>query len=124
MNAAGPYCAAKFAIEAWTESLTPEVKHLGINVTLVEPGAFRTKFAGDVNMRPVHRIEDYRPAAEPFETYLSTSAGKQTGDPAKSAQRMIEVVQSKTPPTRLMLGQDTFSIWDATIEARIADINS
>ncbi|WP_413534013.1 oxidoreductase [Empedobacter brevis] len=124
MNAAGPYCAAKFAIEGWTESLALEVKHLGINVTLVEPGAFRTEFAGDVNMRPVKNIEDYRSVVEPFETYLETSAGKQIGDPSKAAKRMIEVVESTNPPTRLMLGQDAFSIWDSTIQARLTDINS
>jgi short-subunit dehydrogenase len=70
MNAAGPYCAAKFAIEGWTESLALEVKTLGIHVTLVEPGAFRTEFAGDVNMRPAQHIQAYRAVVEPFEQYL------------------------------------------------------
>lgn len=124
MNAAGPYCAAKFAIEGWTESLAIEAKPLGINVTLVEPGAFRTEFAGDVNMRPVQRIDDYRPMVEPFETYLETSAGKQMGDPAKAAQRMLEIVASDSPPVRLMLGRDAFSMWDATIAKRQEDLNS
>ncbi|MDR2235340.1 MAG: SDR family NAD(P)-dependent oxidoreductase [Chryseobacterium sp.] len=124
MNAAGPYCAAKFAIEGWTESLALEVKPLGIHVTLVEPGAFRTEFAGDANMRPAHQIEAYRPVVAPFENYLEGSSGKQLGDPAKAARRMIEVVQSKVPPMRLMLGQDAFSIWDSTVSERIADINA
>lgn len=124
MNAAGPYCAAKFAIEGWTESLAIEVKPLGIHVTLVEPGAFRTEFAGDVNMRPVRRIDAYRPVVEPFEAYLETSAGKQMGDPSKAARRMIEVVVGDTPPVRLMLGRDAYSIWDATIAKRIEDLNA
>ena len=123
MNAAGPYCAAKFAIEGWTESLAIEAKPLGIHVTLVEPGAFRTEFAGDVNMRPVDRIEAYRPMVEPFETYLETSAGKQMGDPVKAAQRMLEVVASEAPPIRLMLGRDAFSIWEATLGKRQEDLN-
>ncbi|MFJ4192569.1 oxidoreductase [Pseudomonas sp. NPDC089534] len=123
MNAAGPYCAAKFAIEGWTESLAIEAKPQGIHVTLVEPGAFRTEFAGDVNMRPVDRIEAYRPMVEPFETYLETSAGKQMGDPAKAAQRMLEVVASEAPPIRLMLGRDAFSIWEATLSKRQEDLN-
>ncbi|TFF42570.1 oxidoreductase [Pseudomonas sp. RIT623] len=123
MNAAGPYCAAKFAIEGWTESLAIEAKPLGIHVTLVEPGALRTEFAGDVNMRPVDRIEAYRPMVEPFETYLETSAGKQMGDPAKAAQRMLEVVASEAPPIRLMLGRDAFSIWEATLGKRQEDLN-
>ena len=124
MNAAGPYCAAKFAIEGWTESLAIEARPLGIHVTLVEPGAFRTEFAGDVNMRPVQSIPAYRPMVEPFETYLETSAGKQMGDPAKAARRMLEAVASDAPPVRLMLGRDAFSIWDATIARRIEDLNS
>ncbi|MCV7191404.1 SDR family NAD(P)-dependent oxidoreductase [Mycolicibacterium brumae] len=124
MNAAGPYCAAKFAIEGWTESLALEVAPLGIHVTLVEPGAFRTEFAGDVNMRPAASIAAYRPVVETFETYLETSAGKQMGDPAKAAQRMLEVVDSDNPPTRLMLGRDAYAIWDDTIAKRIADIDS
>lgn len=123
MNAAGPYCAAKFALEGWTESLAIEVKPLGIHVTLVEPGAFRTEFAGDINMRPIQRIDAYRPVVEPFETYLKTSSGKQMGDPAKAAQRMLELAASATPPTRLMLGRDAYSIWDTTMAKRLADIN-
>ncbi|MGJ3522646.1 oxidoreductase [Nitratidesulfovibrio sp. D1] len=124
MNAAGPYCAAKFAIEGWTESLAIEVGPLGIHVTLVEPGAFRTEFAGDANMRPAQRIDAYRPVVEPFETYLEGSSGKQMGDPAKAARRMLEVVASEAPPVRLMLGRDAYSMWDATIARRIEDIDS
>ncbi|MGK8208465.1 hypothetical protein ACRS8P_01160 [Burkholderia cenocepacia] len=111
-------------IEGWTEALAIEARPLGIRITLVEPGAFRTEFAGDVNMRPVHRIDAYRPAVEPFEAYLRNSAGKQMGDPGKAAQRMLEVVASDAPPVRLMLGRDAFSIWDATIAKRIQDIDS
>ncbi|MEN0137523.1 MAG: oxidoreductase [Rhodococcus sp. (in: high G+C Gram-positive bacteria)] len=124
MNAAGPYCAAKFAIEGWTESLAIEAAPLGIHVTLVEPGAFRTEFAGDVNMRPVQRIDAYRPMIEPFETYLETSAGRQMGDPARAAQRMLEVVESEAPPVRLMLGRDAFSIWEATLAKRREDLET
>lgn len=123
MNAAGPYCAAKFAIEGWMEALAIEAKPLGIHVTLVEPGAFRTEFAGDVNMRPVQRIDAYRPVVEPFETYLENSSGKQAGDPAKAAQRMLDVVASDTPPVRLMLGRDAYSIWNTTIDKRQKDLN-
>ena len=122
MNAAGPYCAAKFAIEGWTEALAIEAKPLGIRVTLVEPGAFRTEFAGDANMRPAHRIDVYRPVVEPFETYLESSSGQQMGDPEKAAQRMLDVVASDDPPVRLMLGADAYSIWETTLANRQADL--
>lgn len=124
MNAAGPYCAAKFAIEGWTEALAIEARPLGIHVTLVEPGAFRTAFAGADNMRPAQRVEAYRPVVAPFETYLENSAGKQMGDPAKAAQCMLEAVASEAPPVRLMLGRDAYAIWDNTIARRIADIDA
>lgn len=123
MNAAGPYCAAKFALEGWSESLAIEARPLGIHVTLIEPGAFRTEFAGDVNMRPVQRINAYRPMVEPFETYLTASSGKQMGDPAKAARLMLEVVGCEAPPVRLMMGRDAFSIWDATITRRIEELD-
>ncbi|HEI9847446.1 oxidoreductase [Serratia marcescens] len=124
MNAAGPYCAAKFALEGWTESLAIEARPLGIHVTLVEPGAFRTEFAGDVNMRPTQRIEAYRPSIAPFETYLAQSAGRQMGDPAKAAQRMLELVTLTAPPVRLMLGRDAYAMWDTTLAKRQQELNA
>ncbi|MCP1644925.1 NAD(P)-dependent dehydrogenase (short-subunit alcohol dehydrogenase family) [Pseudomonas citronellolis] len=76
---------------------TIEARSLGIHVTLVEPGAFRTEFAGDVNMRPVRRIDAYRPMVEPFETYLETSASKQMGDPAICRASVWPWVWRKNP---------------------------
>lgn len=121
----GPYSASKFAIESWTEALAVEAAPLGIRVTLVEPGSFRTGFAGgDVNVRPAQRLEAYRHVTGPMENYLETSAGKEIGDPAKAAQVIIAAAQSDTPPTRLVLGPDAYGLWDQTIAKRIEDINS
>ncbi|WP_341645031.1 oxidoreductase [Thauera sp. SDU_THAU2] len=120
----GPYSASKFAIECWTEALAAEVAPLGIRVTLIEPGSFRTGFAGDVNVRPAQRLEAYRHVTGPMENYLETSAGKEIGDPAKAAQVIIAAVQSDAPPMRLMLGPDAYGLWDQTIAKRIEDINS
>jgi short-subunit dehydrogenase len=120
----GAYCAAKFALEAWSEALRDEVRPLGIRVTIVEPGAFRTEFAGDVNMRPAQTLEAYRPVIEPIEQYLYGNAGKQAGDPAKAANAMIEAVESTSPPLRLMLGADAYDLWDRTLAARNAELDA
>ena len=61
------YCATKFAVEGFAEALRDEVSPLGIQVTLVEPGAFRTEFAGASNMRPESAINDYKPVIEPIQ---------------------------------------------------------
>ncbi|MDX1934922.1 MAG: oxidoreductase [Capsulimonadales bacterium] len=119
----GLYCATKFAVEGFSEALRDEVKPLGIRVTIVEPGAFRTEFAGDSNMRPENVMEEYRPVVDPIRDYLYGSAGKQPGDPQKAAQAMIQVIESDDPPLRLMLGADAFDLREkkrAAMEAELA----
>ncbi|MCU0759837.1 MAG: oxidoreductase [Steroidobacteraceae bacterium] len=118
----GAYCASKFALEAWSEALRDEVAALGIRVTIVEPGAFRTEFAGDANMRPAHPMAVYRPVVAPVEDYLYGGAATHLGDPARAAALMIEAVESDTPPLRLMMGADAFGLWDTVIAARQADL--
>ncbi len=118
----GAYCAAKFALEAWSEALADEVAGFGIRVTLVEPGNFRTEFAGDVNMRPAAPLEAYRPVIAPIEDFLYGQNGRQPGDPAKAAQAMIAVVDDPAPPRRLVLGRDAYDVLDRTMAARLADI--
>jgi NAD(P)-dependent dehydrogenase (short-subunit alcohol dehydrogenase family) len=115
------YCASKFALEGFSEGLRDEVKPLGIHVTIVEPGAFRTSFAGDSNIRPDTTIEDYRPMVEPIEKYLYGNNGRQPGDPRKAALAMIEAVESDEPPLRLMLGADAFGLWDQKRAAQDAE---
>lgn len=108
----GPYCASKFALEGWSQALRDEVKPLGVRVTIVAPGAFRTEFAGPVNMRPERRIDAYRPVIDPLEAYLYGGHGKQPGDPAKAAEAMIAAVESDDPPLHLLLGQDAIGLWE------------
>ena len=117
----GPYCASKFALEGWSEALRDEVAPLGIRVTIVEPGAFRTEFAGGGNMRPERRLDAYRPVVDPIEAYLYGSDGKQPGDPRKAALAMIAAVDSADPPLRLMLGADAFGLWEKKRGAMEAD---
>jgi NAD(P)-dependent dehydrogenase (short-subunit alcohol dehydrogenase family) len=116
------YCASKFALEGWSEALREEVRGMGIRVTIVEPGAFRTEFAGAKNMRPTRPIAAYRPVIEPVEAYLYGSDGKQPGDPHKAALAMIDVVESDDPPLRLLLGADAIGLWEAKQAAIAADL--
>lgn len=120
----GAYCASKFALEAWSEALSQEVAEFGIRVTIVEPGNFRTEFAGDINLRPAKPIDAYRPLIAPVEQFLYGQAGQQPGDPAKAAELMVAVVDTEHPPLRLMMGTDAYEVWDRTIAARMTDLNT
>ena len=115
------YCASKYALEGWTEALRDEMNPFGVRVTLVEPGNFRTEFAGEVNMRPAHPLDAYRPQIAPIEEFLYGQNGRQPGDPDKAAAAMIAVVESERPPLRLLLGADAYAAWDGKLAARQAD---
>ena len=115
------YGASKFALEGYSEALRDEVAPLGIRVTLVEPGAFRTAFAGDSNVRPPRIIDDYRPVVDPIRDFLYSNNGKQAGDPRRAAKVMADVVESDAPPLRLLLGADAYGLWDAKRAAMDAE---
>lgn len=107
-----PYCASKFALEGWSEALRAEVAPLGIKVTIVAPGAFRTSFLGDGNMRAERRLDEYSGIIDPLERHLYSNDGKQQGDPSKAARAMLAVVDHVNPPLRLLLGADAYSAWE------------
>ncbi len=112
MGGVSLYCASKFALEGFSEGLRDEVKPLGIHVTIIEPGAFRTEFSGSANMRPENSIADYEPVVAPIRQYLYGNDGKQPGDPRKAALAIIKAVESDAPPLRLMLGGDAYGLWE------------
>lgn len=120
----GAYCAGKFALEAWADALRDEVQPLGIRVTTVEPGNFRTEFAGDVNLRPNEQIDAYRPIIAPIEDFLYGQAGKQAGDPEKAAALMIEAVDSDAPPAHLIMGTDAYEVFDRMMKNRDAELKA
>jgi len=99
------YGASKWALEGVSESLAAELKPLGIKVTLVQPGPFRTDFIGRSLERPEHHLADYDRTSGKFLRYLETVDGKQPGDPAKAAAAILAAVESETPPLRLVLGK-------------------
>jgi len=100
-----PYSAAKWGVEGFSEVLAQEVGPLGIKVTIIEPGGFRTDFAGASTT-----IREGRPE---YDATVGTTArfqrdfnGKQPGDPAKAAAVIMQVANMENPPLRLLLGSD------------------
>ena len=102
--ATGYYHATKFAVEGFSESLSIEVAPLGIKVTLVEPGPFRTDWAGRSIIESETVIDDYAPTAGKRRESTRNGSGKQPGDPVRGAKAVIEAVESPEPPLRLLLG--------------------
>jgi NAD(P)-dependent dehydrogenase (short-subunit alcohol dehydrogenase family) len=101
----GYYCATKFAVEGMSQSLAAEAAHLGIRVTLVEPGPFRTDFQGRSMTIPKQTLEAYAPTAGVRRQQLRENSGKQPGDPIRAADAIIEAVESEEPPLHLILGK-------------------
>jgi len=101
----GIYNASKFALEGFSEALAQEVAQLGIKVALVEPGPFRTKFAGDGLGMAEQVIDDYTETAGAFRTKLKGVDGKQEGDPVKASKAIIDLVNSENASLRLPLGK-------------------
>jgi NADP-dependent 3-hydroxy acid dehydrogenase YdfG len=120
----GMYCATKFALEAVSEALAQEVKPLGIKVTIVEPGAFRTDFSGRSLVTPEHPIADYAETSGKFMQWNQEMDGNQPGDPVKAAAAMIQVVESKNPPLRLALGEDSVNGIMQKLESMKAELEA
>ena len=103
--ASGYYSATKFAVEGLSEALAKEVEPLGIRVTLIEPGPFRTDFQGRSMTTAARTIDAYASTAGARREQLRASSGRQAGDPLRAADAIIHVVESATPPLHLVLGK-------------------
>ena len=116
------YSAAKHAIVGLSEVLAEDVKSLGIKVTVVAPGAFRTQFLSDDSLvMSKNKIEDYREIRESHARYDAMN-GKQLGDPEKAAQVFIDLAESDDPPVRLYLGSDAYKRASSKIETIASDL--
>jgi NAD(P)-dependent dehydrogenase (short-subunit alcohol dehydrogenase family) len=120
----GFYNATKFAVEGISEALAAELAPLGIRVTIIEPGPFRTDFLGRSGVLAEKRIADYDNTAGNMRKYFAENDGKQKGDPHRAVQAMIQVVESPNPPLRLLLGASALQrlrgklgIWEKEIAA-------
>jgi NAD(P)-dependent dehydrogenase (short-subunit alcohol dehydrogenase family) len=119
----GYYAAAKAAIEGISGALRGELAPLGISVTIVEPGAFRTDFAGRSLVESATTIDDYADTAGKRRKKNDTMHGNQAGDPAKAGAAIIAAVESSEPPAFLLLGPDALAIYRYVAEGRANEIS-
>lgn len=128
LPATGVYCATKFAVAGLSESLRAEVAHLGIEVTCVDLGSFRTEF-GNKSVDAKTSLPDRGPAVEQMKAYLVQRNGTQAGDPAKGARVLADALTKagpcvgKTLPVRLAVGSDSVEFITSVLERDLKDVN-
>ena len=120
----GIYNASKFALEGFSEALAQEVAPLGIAVSIIEPGPFRTNFAGSRLGEANQVIDDYEATAGAFRKKLKGVDGQQEGDPNKAADAIIDLVNSAHPPLRLPLGKTALKTIQMKIDSIAADLEA
>ncbi|WP_110946765.1 oxidoreductase [Pseudomonas bohemica] len=101
----GYYAASKHAVEGWSDALKTEVEPLGISVTCVEPGPFRTDWAGRSLRQTATAIADYQQTAGARLESTKKNSGSQAGDPVRAGEAMIALTQMDNPPRHLPLGK-------------------
>ena len=115
------YAAAKFGIEGWMESLTPEIAPFGIRTMLVEPGFFRTELlTNDSTTYAQPAIGDYAERTKEIVAAWKSMDGKQGGDPAKLADALVKLIALKEPPTRFAAGADAVRTFEAKANTLLA----
>jgi NAD(P)-dependent dehydrogenase (short-subunit alcohol dehydrogenase family) len=122
--ATGYYHGTKYAVEGISESLATEVKPLGIHVLIVEPGPFRTNWAGPSIQQWATRIEDYSATAGERRKQTQARSGSQAGDPARGAQAIIDATLSETPPLRLLLGKAALELARKKLDSMKKDFDA
>jgi NAD(P)-dependent dehydrogenase (short-subunit alcohol dehydrogenase family) len=118
----GIYNGSKFALEGISEALAKEVKPLGIKVTIVEPGSFRTDWAGRSMVHAAEPIADYEQTAGAFRQSLAQRNGRQGGDPRKGAEAIVMATEADEPPLHLLLGPDAMRFVGEKLDALQAEI--
>jgi NAD(P)-dependent dehydrogenase (short-subunit alcohol dehydrogenase family) len=104
------YCGSKFAVEGILEALGKEVAQFGIHVTAIEPGSFRTDWAGRSMTRATRSIADYDELFNPIRAARQKASGNQLGDPAKAGDAVVHIASLDHPPTHLVLGSDALRL--------------
>ncbi len=120
----GYYNATKFAVEGLSEAMAQELAPLGVKVLIVEPGPFRTDWAGRSLKTPKKAIDAYAGTAIARRTAIQTYSGTQAGDPARGARAIIRAVEQENPPLRLALGSVAQDVIAARTEAFLAELKA
>lgn len=116
------YSAAKWGVEGFSETLAQEMKLIGVHVTVVEPGGFRTDFAGASTTLDAGRAE-YDAVVGNAARMQAAYHGKQPGDPRQAAAAILKVVGSDAPPLRLPLGSDAIAAIERSDHARLDELD-
>ncbi len=119
----GFYNVTKFAVEGLSDALAKEVEPLGIRVTAIEPGPFRTDWAGRSLKQAKHPIAAYADTAAARRAQITSYSGKQAGDPVRAADAIIKVVESDDPPHNLILGKNGLDRVRAKLAALMQSID-
>ncbi|MFE7116386.1 oxidoreductase [Streptomyces sp. NPDC057654] len=104
------YCGSKFALEGILEALGKEVAQFGIHVTAIEPGSFRTDWAGRSMTRAGRSVEDYDELFTPIREARQKASGNQLGNPAKAGEAVVHIASVDAPPAHLVLGSDALRL--------------
>lgn len=120
----GIYNASKFALEGLSEALAAEIAPLGIHLTLVEPGPFRTQFANAGFKTATTQLPDYAATAGVFRSRMAQVNGQQEGDPAKAADAIWQLTRQEKPPLRLPLGKIALVSINAKIDSLRQDVDA
>ena len=120
----GYYNATKFAVVGLSEALAKEVAPLGINVLVVEPGPFRTDWAGRSLKKSSQKIQEYAETAGAFRERITGRNGKQTGDPVRAGEAIIKALESDNVPLHLVLGRIALDTARSKIELLRRDLDA
>lgn len=118
------YCGSKFALEGVLEALGKEVAQFGLHVTAIEPGSFRTDWAGRSMTRADRTIDDYDELFTPIRAARLKASGNQLGNPVKAGEAVVHIASLAHPPAHLVLGSDALRLITAARSAVDSEIRA